>query len=167
MSDTKPFIYFETVHPDWIDYNGHMNVAYYVLVFDHATDALLDAIGLGTDYRAETGHSSFVVESHIRYLGEVHEGERLRVESALVDFDPKRILLHHQMFRDGAEEKPPVATIEVLLVNIDMTKRKAAIIPESHTNKLMTASRHRQNPSFPATLRLGLPRQKGETGAKQ
>jgi len=59
------------VKADWIDYNGHMNVAYYVLVFDHSTDALLESLGLGEAYRQGENKSFFVVESHVTYENEV------------------------------------------------------------------------------------------------
>ena len=64
MTDAAPLeTHRETVRADWVDYNGHMNVAYYVMVFDHATDVFLNGAGLGRDYRENTGSSVFVVEA--------------------------------------------------------------------------------------------------------
>ena len=60
-------IHQETVKSDWVDYNGHMNVAFYVLVFDHATDALLERIGLDDKHRKTSGKSVFVAEAHLTY----------------------------------------------------------------------------------------------------
>ena len=64
-------IHRENVQHDWVDYNGHMSVAYYLLVFDHATDALLDLIGLNQRHREITGKSVFVAEAHLTYENEV------------------------------------------------------------------------------------------------
>ena len=63
------------VQPEWIDYNGHMNVAFYVLAFDHATDAFLDHIGLDHRYKNEANCTTFVVDMNVCYLGEVLEGD--------------------------------------------------------------------------------------------
>ena len=60
-----------SVLPEWIDYNGHMNVAYYVLVFDQSLDELLDEIELTRDYRAQSGNTVYVLETHVSYLQEV------------------------------------------------------------------------------------------------
>ncbi|MEK9723750.1 MAG: thioesterase family protein, partial [Rhodospirillaceae bacterium] len=91
MPDAQPLdLHRETVRPDWVDYNGHMNVAYYVLVFDHATDVLLDHIGLDAAHRTATGNSVFVAEAHVTYDQEVMEGAALRVTTQVLDTDAKR-----------------------------------------------------------------------------
>ena len=63
--DGSSWLYEETVRPEWVDYNGHMNVAYYVLIFDHATDAALDQLDVGEAYRRRAGCSVFVGEMHV------------------------------------------------------------------------------------------------------
>ena len=76
MSDDAPLrIHRETVRPEWIDYNGHMNVAYYVLAFDHAVDRFLELLNLGPAYRERTGCTTYALEAHVHYLQEVKEGE--------------------------------------------------------------------------------------------
>src|ERR1039458_5036664 len=65
----------ERILPEWLDYNGHMNVAYFMLVFDHGTDAFYPLIGLGKPYRQRTGKSTFAVESHITYQRELSVNE--------------------------------------------------------------------------------------------
>ncbi len=118
----------ETVHSDWIDYNGHMNVAYYVLVFDHATDAVLEKLELGEEYRQKQDKSFFVVESHVSYVQEVKKNESLVVKSSLVGYDDKRLHLYHEMFTgDG---KHLCATNEVLALHVDMKLRKACRLVE-------------------------------------
>lgn len=117
----------ETVRPEWIDYNGHMNVAYYVLVFDHATDVLFDALGLDAAYRARTNNSLFAVESHILYQGEVGLGAPLRVESRVLGVDGKRLHFGHEMFH--ATENRRAATIELMAVHIDLSVRRTTPFP--------------------------------------
>ncbi len=88
-----------TVVPEWVDYNGHLSEAYYVLIFGHTTDALLDAIGMGAAYRARTGRSVYTVDARIRYLREVHQGEALEIRTWIAGADAKRLLVVHRMHR--------------------------------------------------------------------
>src|SRR3546814_15260526 len=67
------------VLPEWIDYNGHMNVDYYLLAFDQATDLFFDHLGLGAAHRAATGGSTFAGDIHLTYRRELREGDPLRV----------------------------------------------------------------------------------------
>jgi acyl-CoA thioester hydrolase len=124
----------ETVRPEWIDYNGHMNVAYYVLVFDHATDAVLDYLGLGADYRAASGCSVFVAEAHVTYDREVNAGDSLRIASRVVAAEGKKFILYHEMFR--ADEGEVVATNEVLCVHVDLARRRSAPMPNDALERL-------------------------------
>jgi acyl-CoA thioester hydrolase len=139
------------VRPEWVDYNGHMNVAYYVLVFDQATDAALDRIGIGTAYRVATGHSVFVVEAHVTYDREVVAGEPLAVASRILGFDGKRLILFHEMtclLRPGL-----VASNEVLCLNVDLeTRRTAPIDPAIRAVVAGLAARHAL---LPAPTRAG------------
>ena len=93
--DVLPILHRATVQEDWIDYNGHMNLAYYVLVFDHTTDALQDVVGLDAAYREATGCSIFVVEAHVTYDNEVGLGEEMRVRTRVMDVDEKRLHIFH------------------------------------------------------------------------
>ena len=89
-----------TVRPEWIDYNGHLNMAYYNVLFDRGADQLFEEFGFGPDYARDTGHSTFSAEFHVCYLREVHEGDQVYVTSQLLDFDEKRFHffqeLHHE-----------------------------------------------------------------------
>ena len=92
MSQAGPLdLHREIVRPDWVDYNGHMNVAFYVLVFDHATDTFLDQIGLDTTHREATGNSVFVAEAHGTFENEVMNGDKLRITTQVLDADAKRM----------------------------------------------------------------------------
>lgn len=116
----------ETVKKEWIDYNGHMNVAYYVLAFDHATDAVLDKINMGATYRQTEEKSVFVVESHVTYEQEVVEGELLEIRSYILGYDDKRLQLLHEMF--SAKTKLKCATNEIMALHVDTKTRKTAVI---------------------------------------
>ncbi len=117
----------ETVRPEWTDYNGHMNVAYFVLIFDNATDVFYPLLGLGKPYRERTGHSTFAVESHITYSREASVGEPVRVTTQLLGFDEKRIHYFHIM--SHAEKGYQMATLEQLAVHVNLAARKVCAIP--------------------------------------
>lgn len=132
----------ETVQPDWIDYNGHMNVAYYVLAFDHATDAFLDHVGLGRAYAEGEGGSVFVLEAHVTYERELTEGDPLRIATRLLDADAKRLHLFHAMYH--AKDGFLAATNELLLIHVDLQDRRSAPLPEKirgHLAALVEADR--------------------------
>src|SRR6516165_5087645 len=115
------------VLPEWIDSNGHMNLAYYVVLFDQATDLLYDALGIGPAYRDATGNSTFTAETHTLYEREVRLGERVRVTAHLLGADAKRLHYFHEMFH--AEGGHRVATQELLALHVDMTARRVAPFP--------------------------------------
>ncbi len=128
FADAVPFAgHRETVRPEWVDYNGHMNVAYYVLAFDHATDALLDRLGLGADYRRRRNCSMFIVEAHVTYDREAMAGEELRFETQVLGHDDKRLHFFHRMIRDA--DGALAATNELLALHVDMKDRRAAPFP--------------------------------------
>lgn len=111
------------VEEGWIDYNGHMNVAYYIVLFDRGLDDAFDAIDIGGDYRAREGKSFFTVESHVSYLRELTLGDLATVTTTLVSHDDKRIHTFQEMRH--ATEGFLAATLETLLLHIDMEARKA------------------------------------------
>lgn len=111
------------VEEAWIDYNGHMNVAYYIVLFDRGLDDTFDAIDIGGAYRAREGKSFFTVESHVSYLRELTLGDTATVTTTLVAHDDKRIHTFQEMRH--ATEGFLAATLETLLLHIDMEARKA------------------------------------------
>lgn len=127
-------LYRDEVRPEWIDYNGHMNVAYYVLAFDYATDAFFDHIGLDDSYRAKSANSTFAVEAHLTYQREVAEGDPLRFTTQLLGFDDKRLHFVHRMYHAG--EGFLAATSEWLSLHIDLRVRRVSILPESIKTRL-------------------------------
>lgn len=129
----------ETVRPEWVDYNGHMNVAYYVLVFDHGTDKALEHLGVGRRYCARTGRSVFVVESHVTYEAEVVAGDELRITSRVLGCDDKRLHMFHAMHR--AHDGRLAATNELLFVHVDMGARRATVFPDDARARIEAAVR--------------------------
>lgn len=125
-----PLSLYETeVLPEWLDYNGHMSEAFYVLVFGYATDALLDRIGMDAEYREQSNSSIYTLEAHINYLREVGQGEPLHITSQLLELDPKRLRIFHSMYHAGRGEL--LATEELLLMHVDTTgPRSAPFVPE-------------------------------------
>src|SRR5512139_3157394 len=85
------------IEPQWIDYNGHLNVAYYNVLFDRAVDEIYELIGLGPNYLEKYRHSTMVVESHVRYLRELKVSDPVRVAIQLLDYDAKRIYLFEEL----------------------------------------------------------------------
>jgi acyl-CoA thioester hydrolase len=125
MSQANPLdLHRETVRPDWVDYNGQMNVAYYVLVFDHATDTFLDVIGLDTVHREATGNSVFVAEAHVTYENEVMDGDKLRITTQVLDADAKRMHIFHRMYANDSDEV--AATNELMILGVDLATRRVA-----------------------------------------
>ncbi|MBI1243415.1 MAG: thioesterase-like protein [Alphaproteobacteria bacterium] len=106
-----------------------MNVAYYVLAFDNATDVFFEAVGFGEAWRKATGRSFFAVDAHVRYIGELKPGERLAVATHLLAADTKRIRYFHTM--RNADTGTVAATVEFLSLHVDMvTRRVVAFGPE-------------------------------------
>jgi acyl-CoA thioester hydrolase len=107
-------VWTEPVLGEWIDYNGHLSEAYYVLVLGHATDEVMATVGLGPDYREATGASLFTVEAHVRYLDQVGPGEQLEVRSWLIGSTSKLLWVWHELWAAGTLR----ATEEILGVHV-------------------------------------------------
>tara|TARA_R110002096_G_scaffold83849_6_gene194095 strand:+ start:199 stop:687 length:489 start_codon:yes stop_codon:yes gene_type:complete len=158
-TDAPLAIHTDIVHPEWIDYNGHMNVAYYVLAFDHATDAFFDYLDLGEAYKTKYNFSTFTLEGHITYDREVLEGDPLTFKTYLLDYDAKRIHYFHEMYH--GTEGYLAATNELITIHIDMSERRSAPFAPEMTKRLeamMQAHRHLPRPEK-AGRTIGIRRQ--------
>ena len=116
-------VWREPVQDAWIDYNGHLSEAYYVLVLGHGTDAVMDAVGLGPDHRATHDASLYTVEAHVRYLDEVSAGAELEVRSSVIGVTDKLLWIWHELWTDGRLR----ATEEVL--GLHVVGRRSAPFP--------------------------------------
>ncbi|HEY4249649.1 MAG TPA: thioesterase family protein [Roseomonas sp.] len=124
------------VRPEWVDHYGHMNLAYYLVAFDLATDVLWPQLGLGPLFR-QRGLGTFAAESWQGYTREVLEGAPLAGSSEVLAHDAKRLLARHTLFH--AEEGWQVAENEVLYLCIDLTARRVTTWPDD-VAALMTAA---------------------------
>lgn len=151
-------LHSEKIISEWIDYNGHMNLAYYVLVFDHATDVFLDYIGLTEEFREQNQSSTFAAEIHTTYEQEVMEGDEVIVRTRLLDFDEKRIHYFHQMYHKN--EGWLSATNEVISLYVDMDLRKVSVMPSSILECLGEIEKsHRELPVVPQVCqKIGIKR---------
>lgn len=118
-----------TVLPEWIDVNKHMNVAYYLLAFDQAVDALWETFGITHDYVNVGESSTFAVESHITWQRELAVDEPYVITSQLLAYDDKRI--HQFMRMYNAESLDLCATAEWLNLHVDLNVRKVSPWPDS------------------------------------
>ncbi|MBV8737426.1 MAG: thioesterase family protein [Alphaproteobacteria bacterium] len=137
-----PFDFYRgEVLPEWIDLNGHMNLAYYTVLFDYASDLLFDTIGIGRDYKDATGHGTFVVETHNLYENELLVGERVRVASQILGADDKRLHVAHEMFRLADDQRS--ATQELMFLSIDLGQRRVMpFLPEARARVAAAAAAH-------------------------
>ena len=119
------FLTKQKIKKEWTDYNGHMNVAYYVLIFDqYGSEELMTLFKMGEESAKNTKKSTMVVESHITYNQEVQEGDEVEVNLIFCDHDKKRILYKLEMVH--SEKKYVASTIEVLSLYVDLNQRKVA-----------------------------------------
>jgi acyl-CoA thioester hydrolase len=120
-----------TVESAWIDYNGHLNMAYYNVLFDRAVDEAFELLGCGLDYVKHRRHSCFTAEVHVRYLRELNAGDRVRVTFQLLNYDAKRMHYFEQLFH--ATEGWVSATSENMSLHVDMAAKKTAAFPPEVT----------------------------------
>ena len=133
------------IEPQWIDYNGHLNMAYYNVLFDRAIDELWLELGMGPDYMAARGGSTFTAECHVRYIREIHLDDPPQVSVLLVAADDKRIHTFEELRH--ATEGWLSATSENMSLHMDMASRKVAPFPADIGARIDDISeRHRAVP---------------------
>ena len=115
------------IEPAWIDYNGHLNMAYYNVIMDRSIDELFAAMGMGPDYLKARNGSTMTAECHVRYVREVHLGDPLQVSITVIAADEKRIHFFEELRH--ATEGWLSATSENMSLHIDMSVRKVAPYP--------------------------------------
>jgi len=129
MSVPAPFVALGeiVVRPDWIDYNGHMNVGYYHVAFDIAAEEFFQFLGFTPGFRERHQGTTFALESHLNFLREVKEGDALRFEARLLDHDAKRVHFYQEMFH--AREGYLAASCESLSSFVSQVTRRTAPMP--------------------------------------
>ena len=114
----------QIIKKEWTDYNNHMNMAYYVLVFDQIWEIILEKFKMGEQSAKTTKMSTMVVETHTTYNNEVKEGDEVEINLTFFDHDKKR--LHFKMEMIEKSSKKLSATLEMLSLYIDLNKRRVA-----------------------------------------
>ena len=148
---TKPFTSSAMhVEPQWIDYNGHLNMAYYNVLFDRGVDEIYEEIGFGPDYARTRAHTTYTAEFHICYVRELHEGDEVRVTTRLLDMDEKRFHTYQEIWHSDGWL---AATAEALALHIDMSGPRVAPFPPDIAERL--AALHHDHAKIPWPARAG------------
>ncbi|WP_042461948.1 thioesterase family protein [Neobacillus dielmonensis] len=155
MSQMENPLLVETVRSEWIDYNGHMTDSAYAKVFSIAVDQLMVEIGLGAEFREVNQYSIYTLETHLCYLKEAHEGQELRINLQLLDFDSKRM---HVFFTMINQDGDWLATSEQMLMGMNMKTGRPAPFPPSIQSQIQGLVELQQNLPKPkeAGRRIGL-----------
>jgi acyl-CoA thioester hydrolase len=124
----------QTVIEDWIDYNGHLNMAFYNVIFDRAVDHFYDLLGVGAQYAGSGAGSCFTMEVHVHYLNEVSLYDELELHLQLLDYDSKRLHYFQQMYHK--EQGYLAATSEQLALHVDLNTRRSGAFPQHVLDKL-------------------------------
>lgn len=130
MSNKAPVIYRTQIKQEWLDYNNHMNVAYYVLIFDLAGVELVSQLGLSEQVTEATGISWMVLENHITYNSEVVLDQPVEIRCHLIDHDAKRLHLYFEMYAQAADGTEYLAsTLEQMAMCVDLNSRSSCEFP--------------------------------------
>ena len=139
-----------TVKPEWIDYNGHLNMAYYNVLFDRGADEVYDLMGFGPEYHARTGNTTYVAEFHLAYVRELHENDPVTVTFQLIDHDAKRF---HSFQEIRHQDGWLAATGEALTLHVDQSGPRVAPMPGDVLDKV--AALAAAHAALPRPARVG------------
>ena len=126
--------YSTQVQPEWVDYNGHLRDAFYLLIFSYATDALMDRLGLDSNSREASGNSLFTLELHLNYLHEVKLDADVQVHTQIIAHDSKRLHLYHSLHLVGDDKE--LAGNEQMLLHVDLAGPRSTPFSEQSLSKL-------------------------------
>ncbi|KJH76448.1 thioesterase family protein [Pseudomonas sp. ES3-33] len=126
--------YQTTIIPDWVDYNGHLRDAFYLLIFSYATDALMDRLGMDSSHREASGNSLFTLELHLNYLHEVKLDAEVEVHTRIIGHDSKRLHLYHSLHLVGDVKE--LAGNEQMLLHVDLAGPRSAPFGEDTLARL-------------------------------
>ena len=149
--DTPIVLPEKRVIKDWIDYNGHMNVAFYTLAFDKSLDIFLeDTLGIGETHALVNKQGPFVLQAHYHYLNEMSLDEKFNVRLLVVDCDKKRMHLCLDIF--SLKKNKVIAVAEKVLINVNLKFRKTENYPSWAYKRLLKLKNTHKNGSFPSVL---------------
>ncbi|MDP1702151.1 MAG: thioesterase family protein [Aestuariivirga sp.] len=147
-----------SIESQWIDYNGHFNMAYYNVLFDRDSDVALALVGLGPAYVEKTGSSYFTLEAHISYLRELGEKDQVCIATQILDFDSKR--LHYVQMMHHANEDWISCVSENIVMHVDLASKKSSPFPADVLEKIRIAHDAHKSLAVPLQVghRIGIPR---------
>ena len=146
-----PFISKEMqLEPEWIDYNGHLNLAFYHVLFDRCGDEAAMHLGLGEDYLKRTNHTIYAAETHVCYLRELKLQDIVRCTFQIIAYDQKRLHIYFELHHlDGWT----AATSEMMWLHIDQSGPRVAPFPDAVSKKI--AEMFNDHKALPKPERLG------------
>ena len=139
-----------SVSPEWIDFNGHMNMAYYNVLFDRCADEVYPQLGFGPDYAATRKLTTYTAEFHVCYVRELHVNNRVSCTFQMIDYDEKRFHCYQELYH---EDGWLAATAEALTLHIDMTGPRVTPMPADVAEKV--AAMHTAHAALPRPDRVG------------
>lgn len=139
------------IENQWIDYNGHFNMAYYNVLFDRDSDVGLTLVGLGPTYVKKSGNSYFTLEAHISYLRELQALDQVWIATQILDFDSKR--LHYVQMMHHAKESWLACVTENMVIHVDLRSKKSSPFPADVLEKISIA--HEAHKLLPIPLQVG------------
>jgi acyl-CoA thioester hydrolase len=148
------------IEPDWIDYNGHLNMAYYNVLFDRAYDGVCEVLGLGPDYAKLRKHTTYTGEIHLRYLREIHLNHLVYGTFQLIDFNEKSMHMYQELHhKDGWL----AATCEGIGLHVDMAGPKVAPYPEDIYHNIQNLAKQQSVLARPEGIgrKIGIRRKAG------
>ena len=154
-----PFIgSVQRVEEQWTDYNGHLNMAYYNVIFDRCGDEAFALMGLGPDYVKARNSSFFTLEAHVTYLRELHAGDEVRVTVQFLDHDGKRVHYVQQMFH--ADEEYLACVSENIVMHVDLTTKTSSPFPPEVLARIAAMTEAHKALPVPKQVghRIGIPR---------
>ena len=158
MANAAPYTSsMQKVESQWTDYNGHLNMAYYAVLFDRGAEEMFETFGLGADYVKRTNCTTFTLETHTTYANELKEGDDVRVETQIIGADAKRVHYIQQMFR--ADTSYLACVLEVMISHVDMNIHRTSAWPPEILEKIQAmAAVHAKVPLPPQVgHKIGLP----------
>lgn len=138
---------------EWIDYNGHLNMAYYNVLFDSAADTAFEKLGCGQEYLKTYNHSFYTAEAHVKYKQELHSGHKVTASFQLIEYDKKRLRVYQELHH---EDGWLAATCELLMLHIDMNGPRVAEMPSDVMEKVIQMHKAHSNLTIPQAVGQGI-----------
>ena len=153
-----PYVYEGVVKPEWVDDNGHMNVAYYMSAFDDGGEVFFADPGIGWDYTRQKEGTVFIVSSKVDYHGELLAGDKFVVATRLIDFKPKMLHVYYEINKrtNNQDDHRLCATAEILYMHILFKTRKSSEMPDKVLARLGQVQAAHKSLATPPGLGAGL-----------